>query len=188
MIHKIHKTKIDGLFYLEPNQFNDERGFFAEIIHMPKLGKALGKSFDPKQINHARSKTNVTRGLHAEGWNKLVRVTSGVSFCALADVRPQSATFGQIETFILGQGKKAQNGSLFISQGIANGYCVLKGPVDYIYLVDKLYSQRSSKDNQAISLFDPDLKIPWPIAKEKMLLSQRDQNSKTLRQLFPEKF
>ncbi len=184
----ITKTKIDGLFYLEPNQFSDKRGFFAEIVHLPELEKEINKPFTIKQVNHARSLTNVTRGLHAENWNKLIRVASGTAFCALADVRPGSATFGQVETFILGQGEKAQAGSLFVSQGIANGYCAISGPVDYIYLVDKLYQNKKPEDNQAISLFDPDLNISWPIPKEKMLLSSRDQNCKTLRQLFPQKF
>lgn len=188
MTMNIKSTKINGLYYLEPNHFADERGFFAEIVHLPELEKVIAKPFNIKQVNHAHSVTNTTRGLHAENWNKFIRVASGVAFCALADVQPDSATFGQVETFILGQGEKAQPGSLFVSKGIANSYCVLKGPVDYIYCVDALYQNRKPEDNQAISLFDPDLNISWPIPKEKMLLSARDQNSKTLRQLFPEKF
>jgi len=179
----IFETKIKGLYYLAPNKFEDERGFFAEIVHLPELNQLLGFNFEIKQINHAYSVSYVTRGFHAEAWNKLIKVSHGLAFCALVDIRPESATFKQKEYFLLGNDEKALPGSIFVSQGIANAYCVLKGPVDYLYLVDKLYQERKPEDDRAISLFDPDLAIDWPISQEKMLLSPRDKNSITLKQL-----
>lgn len=184
----VYKTKINGLFFLSFNFFPDERGFFAEIGHTHKIEALIGQPFKVAQINHSRSLTNVVRGMHAEGWNKLTTVVNGIAFSALADVRPDSPTFGQVETFEFGPDNNGLKGSLFITKGIANSVCVLKGPVDYIYCIDKLYQDRDQSGDQAISIFDPDLNIPWPIAKDNMIISDRDRHAVTLRQKFPGKF
>ncbi len=184
----VYKTNIDGLFYLDFNHFPDNRGFFAEVGHTHKIEEVFGKPFKIAQVNHSRSLDNVVRGMHAEGWNKLVTVTNGVSFSALADVRPDSKTFGKVETFLLGVNGKALRGSLFIASGIANSVCVIEAPVDYIYCVDKLYKDRDSADDQAISIFDKDLNINWPIKKQDMIISDRDKQAVTLREKYPEKF
>lgn len=184
----VFKTKIDGLYFLAYNFNADERGFFAEVGHAHKIEAVTGKPFKVAQINHSRSNLNVVRGMHAEGWNKLTTVINGLAFSALADVRPESKTFGLVETFEFGPENGGLKGSLYISQGIANSVCVLKAPVDYIYCVDKLYQDRDPLGDKAISLFDPDLKIDWPIKKEQMIISERDKNAVTLRQKFPQKF
>ncbi|MGD9129280.1 MAG: dTDP-4-dehydrorhamnose 3,5-epimerase family protein [Candidatus Woesebacteria bacterium] len=185
----IYKTSINGLYYIVSRKYTDERGFFSEIVKLPELEKALKIKFSVKQFNYSYSKTKVVRGMHAEGWNKLVLVSRGLAFSALADVNPKSKTFGKVEYFKLGANQKPgyANG-LFISQGIANSLCALKGPVNYIYLVDRLYCQRDKKDDQAISIFDPDLKITWPFPDSELIISKRDKNSVTLRELYPEKF
>ena len=184
----VYKTKIDGLFYLDRHSFADKRGFFAEIAYTHVIEQITGKPFQVKQINHSVSLANVVRGMHAEDWKKLATVTSGICFSALADVRPKSSTFGQVETFKLGFGQGALTGSLFINESIANSICVIKGPVSYVYCVDRLYKQRNPKGDIAISVFDPDLNINWPIPKNKMILSKRDQDTTTLRKLYPKQF
>ncbi|MFH0943232.1 MAG: dTDP-4-dehydrorhamnose 3,5-epimerase family protein [Candidatus Beckwithbacteria bacterium] len=186
VIEGVYKTGIGGLWYLARKQFEDERGFFAEIAHIYKLEKLTGKPFIVKQVNYSRSLTNVVRGMHAEEWKKMIMVTNGLAFCALADIRPRSETFGRVVNFELGE--ESLDGSLFVEEGIANSFCVVKGPVDYIYFVDRLYAERDPKGDVAISLFDPDLKIEWPLKKEEMVLSQRDKNAVSLRDRFPDKF
>lgn len=182
----VFKTKINGLYYLAFNYFPDNRGFFSEIGYTYKIETIIGTPFKIAQLNHSRSLDNVVRGLHAEGWNKLTTVTNGTAFSALADVRPDSTTFAKVETFLFGEA--GLKGSLFIAQGIANSVCVIKGPVDYLYCVDKLYQDRDPADDQAISLFDPDLNINWPIPRDQMIISDRDKQAVTLRQKFPDKF
>ncbi len=172
----IFKTAINGLYYITINKYNDQRGFFSQIVEISELEQVLGKKFEVKQVNYSNSKTNVVRGMHAEGWNKLVTVTHGTVFSALADIRPNSSSFRVIEYFQLGF-DLAENTApaLFISQGIANSICAVKGPANYIYLVDKLYKDRSLKDNASLDIFDPDLNINWPIAKKDIILSKRDK-------------
>lgn len=182
------KTYLDGLYFLPHSIFTDERGFYAELSRIPELEEVLGHEFITKQMNLAMSLDNVVRGFHAENWNKLITVTSGTCFSALADVRPDSPTFGNVQTFLLGSEEGQLQGSLYITSGIANSLCVVEGPVHYLYAVDQLYRDRDTSHDVAISLFDEDLDVEWPIAREDMILSDRDKNSVTLRQKFPEKF
>jgi dTDP-4-dehydrorhamnose 3,5-epimerase len=179
-----YKTSIQGLWYFQAAKHHDERGFFSEIVKLPELEQVIGHPFNMQQVNHARSVENVVRGMHAEGWNKLVTVVSGLVFSAVADVRPQSATYKQVEYFKLGYDyEQAFGNGLFISQGLANSVVVLQGPVSYLYFVDKLYAERNAGDDQAISVFDPDLNITWPINKNEMKLSERDRNALKLREV-----
>ncbi len=182
------KTPFEGMFYLPLTAHEDERGFFTEMGRIAEIEKLIDHPFPIAQLNISHSKTNVIRGFHAEGWNKLTTVTTGVAFCAWADIRPNSKTFGQVLTIKLGRGEGANFGSMYIPQGIANSFLVLKGPVLYSYAVDRLYQDRNRANDVAISLFDPDLNVDWPISKEQMIISQRDINTISLREKHPQKF
>lgn len=170
----IFKTAIDGLYYIERSLHTDDRGFFSEVVRIPELDTVTGNQFVVKQVNHARSDINVARGIHAEGWNKFIFVTQGLCFAALADLRKDSSTFKAVETFQLGEG--ALPGSIYVPMGVGNSYLVTQGPMDYVYFVDRLYADRDKSGDMAISLFDPELNIPWPVEKEEMILSERDTN------------
>lgn len=178
---QVNKTTIEGLYLIESETFADDRGFFREVFHLNDIENAIGGKFEIKQMNHSRSNPGVLRALHAENWNKLVYPVCGKMFSAIVDVRPESKTFGKIETFDFeDKSKKA----LFISKGLANSICANgNNPVDYIYLVDSYYD---GTDTKAVAWDDPDLDIKWPI--DNPILSERDRNNPTLRKMFPEKF
>jgi dTDP-4-dehydrorhamnose 3,5-epimerase len=182
---RIYKTSIPGLYYISTFLHADERGFYREEALIPDLEDVIGSKFVIKQLNHARSVKNVIRGFHAEDWNKLVTVTHGVSLCVLADIRPESETFTKTEYILLGFGDNALPGSLFITKGIANSLCVVEAPVDYIYAVDELYRTRDSENDVAISLFDPELHVEWPIEQKDIVISERDKKTTTLRKKIP---
>ncbi|PIS08857.1 hypothetical protein COT75_04605 [Candidatus Beckwithbacteria bacterium CG10_big_fil_rev_8_21_14_0_10_34_10] len=184
----IYKTSFQGLYYVSPTFFPDFRGFYSELCKLDELEKVIGSPFKVRQMNSSVSKLNVIRGIHAEDWNKLAVVTTGVCFCALVDLRPESKTFSKVEYFKLGFEADGLKGGLYIPSGVGNSFCVLKAPLNYLYLVDKLYQERDSKGDLAISVFDKDLNISWPILQGKMLLSKRDKESISLRRLFPNKF
>lgn len=177
----IKKASIPGLFILERPINRDERGFFREVFHLDELEKVLGYSFKVLQMNHSNSKKGVLRGLHAEGWNKLVYPLTGKAFIALVDIRPNSETFSKVETFTIDDSNRY---GLFIPRGLANSICVMgEIEVNYIYLVDQYYD---GTDTRAIAWDDPDLAIDWPIKDP--IISERDKNNPKLRDLFPEKF
>lgn len=177
----IFKTTISGLYYIERSKHQDDRGFFSEVARMSELDTITGNQFVVKQINHARSDVNVARGIHAEGWNKFIFITQGSCFCALADLRKDSTTFKSVETFQLGEG--GLPGSIYVPMGVGNSYLVTQGPMDYVYFVDRLYSERDTSGDAAISLFDPALNIEWPLSKDQMIISDRDKNSITIQDL-----
>lgn len=179
--HAIKTTSIDGLLIIERPIFKDERGFFKEIFRIDVLEEQIGKKFNFKQANHTYSKPGVIRGLHAEGWNKIIAPINGKVFIAIVDIRPESKTFGKIETLTVDEKNPK---ALFIPKGLANSFCVLGSkPVHYIYLVDAYYD---GSDTTAIAWDDPDLNIEWPIKDP--IISERDRNNLTMREKFPGKF
>lgn len=177
----IKNTSIPGLFILERPTNKDERGFFREVFHLDELNKALGFEFKPIQMNHSKSQPKVLRGLHAEGWNKLIYPITGSAFAAIVDIRPDSTTFAKVETFEFDESNQK---ALFIQKGLANSFCVKGDQIfNYVYLVDSYWD---GSDQRAIAWDDPDLNIDWPI--EDPIISERDRNNSKLRDLFPEKF
>ncbi|HLZ25849.1 MAG TPA: dTDP-4-dehydrorhamnose 3,5-epimerase family protein [Chloroflexota bacterium] len=172
--------RLTGVWVQELRTFGDERGFFREAFRLQDLESAVGDRLQFVQLNHSRSRRGALRGMHAEDWEKLVYVAHGEVFVALADIRPASPSFGQIETFSLGDECSL---GVFIPRGVAHGYCVLSDVADYIYQVTAYYA---GTDRPAVAWDDPDLAIPWPIASP--ILSERDQHNPNLRQLFPERF
>jgi dTDP-4-dehydrorhamnose 3,5-epimerase len=177
----IEKTSIPGLLIIKRPTHRDERGLFREVLRLNEVEKAAGVEFKFKQWNHSMSQPNVLRGLHAERWNKIIYPITGKMFAAIVDIRPKLKTFGKIETFTFDE---SDYKALFIPKGLANSICVVGNkPVHYFYLVDEYYDE---KDTRAIIWNDPDLNIDWPIKNP--VISERDKNNPTLRELFPEKF
>ena len=180
----IKPTRIDGLFVIERPTFPDERGFFHEVVRMNEL-KDAGVDFKPVQISHSRSEPRVIRAIHSEEWSKLVYPVSGKLFIAIADVDPESKTFGLVETFNFdSDASNSTHVALLLPPGIGNSLCVVGDkPVDYIYAVTEYWDNSKAT---GIAWDDPDLKIDWPIKNP--IISDRDRNNPTLRQLYPEKF
>jgi dTDP-4-dehydrorhamnose 3,5-epimerase len=173
-------TTIDGLIVFGRPVHTDERGFFREVFRLSELEEAIGRHVRFLQVNHSRSTYGVLRGLHAENWEKLIYVPHGDVFTAVADTRPDSPTFGCVDTFSF---KEGQRPTLFLPAGVAHGYCVLSFSADYVYQVSAYYH---GTDTRAVAWDDPDLRVPWPIAEP--VLSVRDRLNPTLRQLFPERY
>lgn len=177
----IKKTSIPGLLVIERPTHKDNRGFFREALRLNELEEVTGVKFNFKQWNHSMSLPRVIRALHAENWNKIIYPITGKVFTAIVDIRPKSKSFGKVETFTFSESEPR---ALFIPKGLANSTCVIGNkPVHYLYLIDVYYD---GKDTRAVAWNDLDLAIKWPIKNP--ILSERDKNNPTLRELFPEKF
>ncbi len=176
----LRQGRLQGVWVNEPRTFGDERGFFREAFRIQDLEAVVGRQLRFVQMNHSRSLRDALRGLHAEDWEKLVYVAHGEVFVALADIRPASPTFGQIETFTIASERAL---SLFIPRGVAHGYCVLSDLADYTYQASAYYD---GTDRRAVAWDDPDLAVPWP--PRSPILSERDRHNPTMRELFPDRF
>ncbi|MEC3791594.1 dTDP-4-dehydrorhamnose 3,5-epimerase family protein, partial [Clostridioides difficile] len=93
------KTKIEGLYIVEPNVFYDERGYFMESYNKKDfIEQGLDMCFI--QDNESSSRKGVLRGMHFQvkyPQGKLVRVTEGEVFDVAVDLRKDSQTFGKWE-------------------------------------------------------------------------------------------
>lgn len=175
----IEPTAIEGLLVVRWDTHGDDRGFFRQTYQLGELEAALGRPVAFLQGNHSRSAAGVLRGFHAEPWDKLVYVARGTAFCAIADLRPDSPTFGEVATFTLGD-PPGERVRLFVSEGLGNAFCTLT-EVDYLYDVSQEW--RPGVDKRAVAWNDPDLAVHWPVADP--VLSDEDRATPTLRQRFP---
>ena len=87
-------TELPGVLIVEPDVFEDARGFFFESYSLKKYA-ALGITDAFVQDNHSLSARGTLRGLHyqtAPGQAKLVRVTRGAVLDVAVDIRWGSPT------------------------------------------------------------------------------------------------
>ena len=174
---KVEKTKLDGVLVLQPQIFEDERGFFLESFNKFDY-KEVGINFDFVQDNHSHSSKGVLRGLHFQRTRpqgKLVRVVKGEVFDVAVDLRKDSSTFGQWEAIILTEKNKTQ---FWVPPGFAHGFLVLSESADFEYKCTDYYNPH---DELSLLWSDPDLDIPWPITNPK--LSKKDAKAKKLTDL-----
>ena len=84
----VRPTDIPGLLVVDLQVHGDPRGWFKENWQRAKM-TALGlPDFGPVQHSVAWNATaGVTRGIHAEPWDKLVSVAHGRVFGAWVDLR-----------------------------------------------------------------------------------------------------
>lgn len=176
----VKKTKIDGLILVKRPTHEDERGFFRESARISEIENATGTSFVVKQMNHARSVRNVLRGIHIAPWNKLVYVTGGSVQAVIVDLRPDSQTFGQRESLVIGDEDRT---SIFIPKGCGNSYLVLSEDADYTYLTDEEWS---SGKEVGVLWNDSDLNIVWQV--QDPIVAEKDLQNPTVKSLFPDKF
>jgi dTDP-4-dehydrorhamnose 3,5-epimerase len=169
---------IAGLFVLELDVRADpERpgGSFREVFHAGALREAGLPAFEPVQWNISESTEGTLRGFHGEPWNKLVHVAAGRAFAAIADLRHDSATAGQVWT-----GELDRTKALFVSAGLGNAFQATSGVAVYAYLVDQHWSPGATYP--AVAWDDPDLAVAWPISDERLALSAKDRTNPTLRE------
>jgi dTDP-4-dehydrorhamnose 3,5-epimerase len=178
----VEPTTIPGLLVVRFDAQGDERGFFRQTYQAGELEAALGRPLRLRQGNHARSLPGVLRGFHAEPWDKLVHVARGSAFAAIADIREDSVTFGEVATFWLGD-PPGERLRLFVSVGLANAYATVgDDEVDYLYDVSEEWSPQA--DKRAVAWDDPDLGVDWPLADP--VLSDADRANPRLRERSPD--
>ena len=170
------KTDIDGVFIIQPQIFEDNRGYFMETYNENDFN-CNGLKFNFVQDNQSSSVKGVLRGLHYQKQfpqTKLVRVLSGEVFDVAVDLRKNSKTFGHYISVVLSSKNKKQ---LLIPKGFAHGFLVLSDYAEFAYKCDDFYHPN---DEGGIIWNDPDIGIDWPILNE-LILSEKDKKAVTFR-------
>ena len=167
------ETKLNGAYVIEPERFEDERGFFArawsakELTELGAVGQFVEANF---AYNHKRG---TLRGLHWQAapheQAKLVRCTRGSIFDVAVDLRPESATYGQWTSVEL----SAANRLLFyVPDGFAHGYLTLEDDSEVLYLVTSDFAPASGRGAR---WNDPALGIRWPDVGT-LIINERDNS------------
>ncbi len=174
----VKETNIPGFFEVDLVVHQDSRGWFKENYQKEKM-ESLGLPIlnvvqNNVSFNH---EAGVTRGLHAEPWEKFISVLHGKVFGAWVDLR-RGESFGQTLTLELTPAK-----AVFVPRGVANGYQTLEPNTVYSYLVNKHWSPEAKYT--FVNLFDPTLNIVWPIAAEQSIVSDKDSQHPLLKDVIP---
>lgn len=178
---KVEETKLPEVLVLQPELFDDERGFFLETWNRTRY-ESIGVRGPFVQDNVSFSKKGVLRGLHfqhPQSQAKLVQVLSGEVLDVAVDIRVGSPTFGQWVTAVL---SGANHSQLHIPPGFAHGYCVTSDTALFAYKCTDFYNPSTEC---GIIWNDPDLNIDWPIRQP--LLSTKDASYSRLKDLPPDK-
>lgn len=169
---KILETNFEGLFIIEPNVYEDSRGYFFESYNIKEFEQA-GLFFNFVQDNQSMSNKNVLRGLHFQNppsaQIKLVRVIKGAVLDVVVDIRKNSKTYGQNLVIELNEKNKTM---LYIPHGFAHGFLTLEDNTIFYYKCSDFYSQ---KDEGSILWNDKDLNVPWNI--DNPILSDKDKTA-----------
>lgn len=178
---KVTKTNIPGVLVFGLPVHGDARGWFKENWQRAKMS-ALGlpADFRPVQNNISyNAERGVTRGIHAEPWNKLISIAAGSVFGAWVDLRP-GKTFGEVFTCTLDPSK-----AIYVPRGVGNSFQALEDGTAYTYLVDAHWSAELKKTYTFVNLADPELGIKWPIPLSECTLSEADQHHPMLADALP---
>lgn len=174
---KFTEQKIKGVWVIEPQVFNDERGYFMESYKQDEFEKYVGKT-NFIQDNESKSTRGVLRGLHYQTGDfaqaKLVRALKGSVLDVAVDIRKSSPTFGQYVAVELTDENKKQ---LFVPRGFAHGFMVMSDEAIFTYKVDNVYAP---KHEASIIWNDPTIGVSWGIEEEFLLLSPKDIAGKQL--------
>ena len=178
---KAEETNLNDCWVIEPDVFEDERGYFYEGYNAEKFQKITGFDFNVMQINQSRSSKGVLRGLHFQhapkAQSKLVSCIEGEVLDVAVDLRRESSTFGQFSLVRLSANNKKH---FYIPRGMAHGFLVLTEHAKLMYQVDERYSP---EHDNGIIYNDQDLNISWGIPKEDIILSDKDKNLPTFKEL-----
>lgn len=177
---KLINTDIEGVFIIEPQLFEDDRGYFFESFSDAKFREFTGLDTTFVQDNESRSKEGVVRGLHFQlppfAQSKLVRVVEGEILDVAVDIRRGSPTFGRSVAVVLSAENHRQ---LFVPRGFAHGFVVRRGDAVVQYKCDNPYAKECEG---SIMWNDADLAVDWGIDPAKAILSAKDMLSPQLRE------
>ena len=174
----IKELNIKGVFEIELEPKNDDRGFFMRAYDDKIFAEhGIHKSWVQENQSFSAKKGTV-RGFHFQYpphmEARLVRVLLGEAFFAFVDLRKGSETFGKWGSVVLSEEEKNM---LFVPRGFMLGMCTLADNTTLFYKMDNYYAPESA---ETIKWNDPDLDIEWPV-KEPAAISERDLKGKSFK-------
>lgn len=170
---KFFPTAVEGAWIIEPQFKRDDRGLFGRVWDSGEFA-AHGLTMAFVQCNNSISWHKGTlRGLHWQkepfGETKLVRCVQGSVYDVVADIRPNSPTFGKYAGAELTFNNRLW---IYVPSGCAHGYLALEDNSEVLYAVTASYVDHAEG---GIRWNDPQFNIEWPVM-DQIFLSQKDQS------------
>jgi|SRR5882724_33566 len=154
------ETKIKGVFVIEPELIEDERGFFACSWSRSEFEQ---RGLNPRMLQCNISfnfKRGTVRGMHYQQMPheeaKLVRCTRGAMFDVAVDLRSESATRYQ---WVAAELTADNRRMLYIPEGFAHGYQTLVDGTEIFYQMSETYHPESAR---GVRWDDQLFRIAWP--------------------------
>ncbi len=163
-------TKIAGVFRIELERREDDRGYFARTWSREDFAqRGLVVDYIQSSVSYnARART--LRGMHYQAApraeTKIVTCLRGSIYDVAVDLRPDSATYLQWTAATL-SGDTLE--MLYIPEGCAHGFLTLTPDALVHYQIAQAYSPEHSR---GVRWNDPAFGIDWPAAPD--VLSERD--------------
>lgn len=164
------KTKIEGLWIIQPQLIEDARGFFARAVCENEFKEhGLKNNWAQQNIAYNHKKATL-RGMHYQKGEaaeiKVVRCTQGSIYDVAVDFRKNSPTYLNW----VGVELSAKNHKMFyIPEGFAHGYITLTDDAEISYLVSEFYTPGAEG---GLRYDDPKINIDWPMKPE--IISEKD--------------
>jgi len=169
---KFTPTPLAGAWLIDLEPRTDERGLFARTVCQEEFARhGLNAAFVQQSVSWNPT-AGTLRGLHFQmppfGEDKLVRVTRGSVFDVIADIRPDSATFGRCFSIELSADNRRQ---IYIPKGFAHGFLSLEPDTEVFYQMTTSYQPDAAL---GIRWDDPALSIAWPTTAN-LLIGDNDR-------------
>lgn len=166
------ETTIVGVWVIEPQLHEDERGFFARTWDRGEFA-AHGLNDRLVQTSLSFNKRRGTlRGLHYQvaphDETKLVRCTAGAIFDVAVDLRPGSETLRRWVGVELSIENRL---ALYVPGGCAHGFLTLTDGAEVNYLMSAPHVPDSAR---GVRFDDPSFNIDWP--GEVVVINDRDRS------------
>jgi dTDP-4-dehydrorhamnose 3,5-epimerase len=166
------ETPLPGAWVLEPEEIEDERGWFARTFDAEEF-RARGLNADIVQCNASLNhRAGTVRGMHYQaephGESKLVRCVRGAIFDVAVDLRPDSPTYSDWHGVQLSADNRL---AFYIPAGLAHGFQTLEEDTEVHYLMGNPYV---SEAGRGVRWDDPAFGIEWPAAGGGRIISERD--------------
>jgi dTDP-4-dehydrorhamnose 3,5-epimerase len=169
---KFSPTKLSGVWLVDLERHEDERGFFARSWCQSEFERhGLNPRLVQCNVSFNR-KRGTLRGMHYQvaphAEVKLVRCTRGAIYDVAVDLRPESQTYRQW----VGVELTAENGrALYIAEGFAHGFQTLADDSEVFYQMSEFFHPDCAR---GLRWNDPAFGISWPAPNP--IISERDQN------------
>jgi len=168
---RFRELAIPGVFLIEPERHEDERGFFARTFCQREMA-ARGLDVRVAQCNTSYNRLRGTvRGMHyavpPADERKLVRCTRGAIHDVLIDLRPDSPAYGRHIAVELDAENRL---GLYVPAQVAHGFQTLADHSEVLYQMSTFYDPDCAR---GVRFDDPSFAIRWP--QEITVASQRDR-------------